>query len=80
MATPMKVRKVVEREYPGLGGRIKKARENDGRSLTQICAACDMTTANWYKIEGEDTKFLPLPTLRKIEQVLKVDLGVDLED
>jgi transcriptional regulator with XRE-family HTH domain len=76
----MKVRKVVEREFPGLGARIKRAREADSRSLIQICGEIDMTPANWYKIEKEETKFLPLETLRKIEGVLGVDLRVNIDD
>lgn len=79
MAVLMKVRKVVEREFPGLGTRIKKAREADRRSLIQLCAEIGMTTANWYKIENEETKVLPLETLRKIESVLQVNLEVELD-
>jgi transcriptional regulator with XRE-family HTH domain len=74
----MKVRKVVEKEVPGLGAKIKQARESDERSLTEICALVGMTTANWYKIESEETKSLPLETLRRIEEVLAVNFGVDL--
>lgn len=80
MAALMKVRKVVEREFPGLGAKIKRAREADSRSLTQICAEVGMTTANWYKIENEETKVLPLGTLQKIEDVLGVDFGVQFDD
>jgi transcriptional regulator with XRE-family HTH domain len=80
MTVLMKVRKIVEREFPGLGTRIKQAREADSRSLIQLCAEIDMTPANWYKIENEETKVLPLETLRKIEGVLGVDLEVNLDD
>lgn len=80
MAVSMKVRKVVEREFPGLGARIKEIREADRRSLTQICAEIGMTTANWYKIENEETKVLPLETLQKIEEVLGIDLKVQFDD
>jgi len=79
MVAVMKVRRVTDLDVPGLGARIRAAREADKRSLTQICAAVGMTTANWYKVEKEDTKFLPDGTLRKIEQVLGVDLGVNFE-
>lgn len=75
----MKVKKVIEIEVPELGKRIKKAREANKRSLTDLCAAAGMTTANWYRIESEDTKSLPIETLRKIEDVLGVDFGVILE-
>jgi transcriptional regulator with XRE-family HTH domain len=78
IASPMKVQKVTEIDVPGLGQQIKQARESDGRKLTRICAEVGMTTANWYKIEGEDTKALPLETLRRIEEVLGVNFGVEL--
>lgn len=78
MKALMRVRKVIEGEFPGLGARIKKAREADDRSLVQICAAANMTPANWYRIEAEETKALPLETVRRIEQVLGIDLGVEL--
>ncbi|MEW5856734.1 MAG: helix-turn-helix transcriptional regulator [Cyanobacteriota bacterium] len=80
MTLLMKVRKVVEREFSGLGAQIKRLREADDRSLIQICAQAGMTPANWYKIENEETKVLPLETLRKIEAVLKADLGVSFDD
>lgn len=74
----MKVRKVIDVEVPGLGVRIKAAREVDPRSLTEICAQISMTTMNWYRIEAEQTKALPLETLRKIEEILNVDFGVEV--
>ncbi len=80
MTLLMKVRKVVEREFSGLGAQIKRLREADDRSLIQICAQVGMTPANWYKIENEETKVLPLETLRKIEAVLEADLGVSFDD
>ncbi|MHC5779716.1 MAG: helix-turn-helix domain-containing protein [Nostoc sp.] len=76
----MKVKKVIEIEVPGLGKKIKGVREANERSLTDLCAAAGMTTANWYRIESEDTKSLPIETLRKIEEVLGVEFGVTFDD
>lgn len=76
----MKVRKNIDAEVPGLGEQIRKARKLDRRSLIQICELVDMTPMNWYKIEAEETKALPIETLRKIEEVLGVDFGVKLDD
>lgn len=76
MVGRMKVRRTSDIDVPGLGSQIKAARESDGRPLTQICQLAGMTTANWYKIEAEETKVLPVETLRKIEDVLGVDFGV----
>ncbi|ESA38470.1 xre family transcriptional regulator [Leptolyngbya sp. Heron Island J] len=84
MAVMMKVRKDVD--FPGLGGRIKEAREELQRqqlperlSVAKIATDAGMTPANWYKIENEDTKVLPLETLREIERVLGVSFGVSFD-
>ncbi|PHM10984.1 helix-turn-helix domain-containing protein [Nostoc sp. 'Peltigera malacea cyanobiont' DB3992] len=37
-----------------------------------MAAEADISVANWYAIEQERIKVLPLPTLRRIEQVLGV--------
>jgi transcriptional regulator with XRE-family HTH domain len=76
----MKVRKTIDLEIPGLGERIRQAREKDGRSLTEICRQVPMTTMNWYKIEAEETKALPIETLRRIEEVLGVNFGVRFDE
>lgn len=75
----MKVRKVVEIEVPELGSRIRQAREADSRSLAEICRQMPMSTMNWYRIESEETKALPVETLQRIEEVLGVDFGVKFE-
>lgn len=80
MAVQMLVRKTVDRSFVGLGAKIKKAREADPRPLTFICAEAGMSAANWYRIESEEIKALPLETLRKIEQVLGADFGVAIND
>ncbi|BAY41301.1 XRE family transcriptional regulator (plasmid) [Nostoc sp. NIES-2111] len=74
----MKVTKTISIDVPGLGAKIKEAREADSRSLKAICKAVGMSQMNWYRIE-EEKQSLPLETLRKIEEVLGVDFGVNLE-
>ncbi len=73
----MKVRKIIDVEIPGLGERIRRARKIDKRPLTEIAEKVGMSPMNWYKIEAEETKALPEETLKKIEEVLGVDLGVN---
>lgn len=80
MSLLMKVRKVIDIETPGLGAKIKAAREADSRSLLSICKEIDLTPMYWYKIEAEDVKALPIETLRRIEEVLGVDFGVSFND
>ena len=74
----MKVSKTHVIDVPSLEARIKAAREADKRSLIKICSLVGMTPANWYKIEAGDTKVLPIETLRKIEEVLGVNFGVEI--
>ncbi len=76
----MKVRKIIDIEVPDLGDRIKEARENDKRSLAEICRELDMTPMNFYRIERGETKALPVETLRAIERVLGVDFGVEFDN
>ncbi len=75
----MLVRKTVDGIFEGLGQKIKKARESDSRSLTDICSASGMSAANWYRIESEEIKALPLETLRRMEEVLGQDFDVVIE-
>jgi predicted transcriptional regulator len=76
--TKMKVYKEVSIEVKDLGQKIRKVREADPRSLTTICELIDMARTNWYDIEKE-AQSIPLETLRKIETVLGVDFGVNLD-
>ncbi len=71
----MKVSRTIHVDAPGLGQRIKEARKADYRTITKLAAAADMTTANWYAIEGEAIKALPIETLHRIEKMLGVDFG-----
>ncbi len=73
---PVKVRCVTDLDVPGLSARIKAAREADPRPLAEICRLIGMTRSNWYRIENGKNEYLPIETLRRIEQVLGVKFGV----
>ncbi|WP_041661334.1 helix-turn-helix domain-containing protein [Acaryochloris marina] len=79
MYSGVKVVRTQEISVPGLGDRIKSARENDPRSLSAICGATGMSATNWYRIESEK-QLLPEETLRKIESVLGVDFGIKFDE
>lgn len=75
----MQVKRTVETtlNFPGLGERIKKARENDKRSLTEICKSSGISRSYWYQLESEDLRSPATEDIiRKIEVILNVDLGV----
>ncbi|RCJ40925.1 transcriptional regulator [Nostoc minutum NIES-26] len=71
---------VIVKDFPGLGERIKKAREGDKRSLTQICKDSGVSRTYWHQIENEAT-LSPITEdiVRKIEVTLGVDLGVSFD-
>ena len=78
MSQVMKVVKTIEVEGPGLGEKIKQLRQADGRSLKSICKSVGMTPMNWHRIENEK-QTLPLETLRRIESVFTIDLGISID-
>lgn len=78
----IRIRQVREVEIDGLGERIKQARLAiaTAKSLEQICDEVGVSRTYWYDIEKETLKgALSIENLRKIEQVLGVDFGVELE-
>jgi transcriptional regulator with XRE-family HTH domain len=80
---PVKVRRIIKQEIdiPGLGERIKQARENAGRPVTQLAKEVGISRNYWYQLEAEAVLGgMAEETLRKIEEVLDVDLGVKFED
>lgn len=75
----VQVKRVVEiiNDFPDLGQRIRRAREHDKRSLSQICRECGISRSYWYQLEGEDMRSPATEDIiRKIECALEVDLGV----
>ncbi|MEO0538542.1 MAG: helix-turn-helix transcriptional regulator [Cyanobacteria bacterium P01_A01_bin.123] len=79
----VQVKRVVEetRDFPGLGAAIKRARELDERSLSQICREADISRAYWYQLENEDLRSPATEdVIRKIEKALSVKLGVEFDN
>ncbi len=76
MQTLMRVIRETIIDAPNLGQKIKEARDADPRSLKSICETVGMSQMNWYRIEREEQD-LPELTLRKIEDVLSVNFGVN---
>ena len=78
----VQVKRVVEetRDVPGLGAAIKRARESDDRSVTQLCRDAGISRQYWYQIEREDLRAPATEdVIRRIEAVLSVDLGVKFD-
>ena len=78
----MQVKRVVEiiHDFPGLGQRIRQAREHDERSLSEICRDCGISRSYWYQLEGEDMRSPATEEIiRKIEGALGIELGVNFD-
>ncbi|WP_257999310.1 helix-turn-helix domain-containing protein [Fischerella thermalis] len=61
-----------------MGDRIKQARLDSKKSLEQICDEVGVSRTYWYDIEKETLKgALSIENLRKIEEALEVDFGVE---
>jgi transcriptional regulator with XRE-family HTH domain len=66
---------------PDLPSKIKQAQENSGLSVSEICRQVDVSRTYWYKIVNDKvSEGLTEATLRKIEEVLGIDLGVRFDD
>ncbi|MBD2534089.1 MULTISPECIES: helix-turn-helix domain-containing protein [Nostoc] len=78
----VQVKRVVETvlDFPGLGQKIRQARERDQRTLTDICRDCKLSRSYWYQLENEDLRAPATEdVIRRIEQVLNIDLGVKFD-
>jgi ribosome-binding protein aMBF1 (putative translation factor) len=77
----VKIRRCTDIEIEGLGGKIRQARKADGRSVEVLAGEAEISRSYWHDIEAERIRdALPEDTLRKIERVLGIDLGVKFDD
>ena len=66
-------------EVEGLGDRIRRERKASPKTITQLAAEAGISVAYWNRIETEKLVSLPIETLRALENVLEVSLGVAIE-
>ena len=80
MDQAMRVKRVVsvEIDCPGLGDRIKQAREQSGRTVTALADEAGISRPYWHDLEAERMKgAVGEDTIRSLEKVLGVSLGVE---
>ena len=76
------IRQIVV-DAPGLGKRLKEAREKSGKSAQVLATQANISTAYWYALEKADGKkdiSVSEEILRNIEQVTGIDFGVKFDD
>ena len=66
-------------EFEGLGDHIRRERKASPKTITQLAAEAGISVAYWNRIESEKLVSLPIETLRAIEKVLDVSLGVSID-
>ena len=79
----MKVRRIVklEIEIPNLGKRIEEARKADPRSVTKLARTVGISRNYWYQLEAEAILGgVAEDTIRKIEEVLNTDFGINFDN
>lgn len=76
----MRVTFTFNREFPGLGQKIKELREASSKSLTLLAAEAGISVTHWNRIENERVQYVPIETLRGIEKALSTNFGVKYED
>ncbi|GJD23994.1 XRE family transcriptional regulator [Rivularia sp. IAM M-261] len=65
----------------GLGAKIRQARESKGLKPTWVAAQAGMSVPNLYRIEVEDSKSIPLDTLRRLSHAVGIDfVGIDVKN
>lgn len=76
------VKQTTEAQFEGLGARIREARKKlrGKKTIDRICEEVGVSKTYWYDIENECLRgSLSIDNLRKIEEVLGVDLGINFK-
>ena len=69
--TPVKI--IIEVEIPEIGNTLREKRQSLDLSQTKVAANSDMSQANLNRIEKEEAKGVPFPTLIKIASAIGID-------
>jgi transcriptional regulator with XRE-family HTH domain len=76
----VKIRRYIDVEIGNLGEKIKYHRKADGRSVEELAIAAQISRSYWHDIENERLRAaLPEKTLRRIEEVLGINFGIDFD-
>ncbi len=70
----------IEVEVKGLGAALKAARLAAGLSLTVAGDRAQMSGTNFQRIENEETKGVPFPTLMRAANAVGLDLSQHIGD
>lgn len=77
----VKVRRIERKEIetPDLPKQIAQAQKDSGKAISEICKAVGFSRTYWYQIVNGREEAIAEETLRKIEEVLGVNFGVQFD-
>ena len=70
---------IIEVEIPDIGNTLREKRRSLDLSQTKVAANSDMSQANLNRIEKEEAKGVPYPTLLKIASAIGIDQKIKQE-
>ena len=70
---------IIEVEIPEIGNTLREQRQSLDLSQTKVAANSDMSQANLNRIEKEEAKGVPFPTLLKIANAIGIDQKIKQE-
>lgn len=79
MKNVMEVVRTIKIKADNLPKRLKEARIKDGRSVQALATYAGISTAYWYQIEKGDRNIVSEETIRKIEEVLGINLEINFK-
>lgn len=79
MNTTMEIVRTIKTTGKDIPKKVKEARLKDGRSVQVLATYAGLSSAYWYKIENGQADIVSEEVIRKIEEILKIDLGINFK-
>jgi len=76
----MRVRRVQEIDIPNLSKKLTAARKAADESLLSICRKLEITPTYWYKLEKSEDSTINYDLLRKIDELLSLNLDISFSE
>ena len=73
----MEIVRTIKTNAEDIPKKIKAARLKDGRSVQVLATYAGLSSAYWYQIEKGERDIVSEEVIRKIEEILQIDLGVN---
>lgn len=75
----MEIVRIVKAKGEHIPEKLRKARLKDGRSVQVLATYAGLSMAYWYQIEKGQRDIVSEEVIRKIEEILNIDLEVNFK-